>query len=191
MVCLNENISFRKIKLRDNLIKKVTEKVNNNFYLDKLNNLKIESKIKSDLTISIINNVNIIIKNEIKDLFESDHFIYINMDNNICSHKFNKGKKDGYYCCKKITKNGNRNKYVCTKHNPDHIPKKRAKNAKKEKNYNDEIINTILGDNKIILCKKTNKKIFKNRFKNKYKFKNKIKIHGEINFKYIMEKLLA
>lgn len=176
MVCLNENISFRKIKLRDNLIKKVTEKVNNNFYLNELNKLKVDSKIKSELAFSIINNVNKIIKDEIKNLFSSDNFIYVNMDDNICGHKFNKGKREGYYCCKKITRNGDKEKYVCTQHNKNHIPKK-----KKIKYLNQKI---KTGYDSVIF---KNKKIIKRKIKLK---KKKIIVKGIIDFKDIINKLL-
>lgn len=180
MVVLNDNICFSMKKLRSYLSSDVRNFVCRalEYYL---NDEKI-NKIAKDT------------ENYIKDKLLDDYFIYLTMDDNLCTYKYRRGKKDGNYCCKKITKNGNKKKFVCTKHNPDHIPTKKAKNAKNAKNakiYNDGIINTIPGDNKVNLCKKTNKKIFKNRFKNKYKFKNKIKIHGEINFKYIIEKLLT
>lgn len=61
----------------------------------------------------------------VKEKITEDHFVYLNMNDNICTHKFRKGKRDGEYCCKKITINGNKTKYVCTKHNKDHFPNKR------------------------------------------------------------------
>lgn len=183
MVCLNKNITFEKLKLQNNLIKNVTSDIENKFYLQ---GLKIDEKSKLELINNNINNIKKIIEESIKNSFSNDNFIYVNMDKNLCTHKYKKGKNDGNFCCKKITKNGNKSKYVCTKHNPDHIPTKKAKIVKKAKIYNDGIINTITRDDKVILCKKNNKnKVFKK------KLKNKIIVHGIIDFKKIMNKLLT
>ena len=193
MVCLNKNISIEKIKFRDNLLKNVINKINKNFYLHELNQLKIESNLKSEITFSIIDNVNKLIKEEIKDLFSNDHFIYVNMDNSVCTHKFKKGKKEGYFCQKKIKTNilNGEKDYLCVKHSKLHMPNKRIK--KYIKSTNNITIETFYNNNilekKII---KDVKKINKNNYKRKKRnIKNKIIIHGVINFKDIINKLLT
>lgn len=184
MVCLNDTITFKKLTLRDNLIKELVNEVDRKYYLHNGPGLeKIDGNTKMNLSMSIISDVNKIIKNRIKELFENNNFIYINMDDNICSHIFKKGKYEGHFCCKKITKNGNKKKYVCTKHNPDHIP------VKKKYVYKDSIIDSAMKlSNKVMLSGKPYRKIFKNKFKKK--IKKKIKVFGEINFKNIIERLL-
>ena len=115
------------------------------------------------------------------------------MDSNKCVHKYKKGKKEGMFCCKKITKNGNQKQFVCTKHNPDHIPNKRTiknkqlnvitnkSNKFSSKNIYIDKIPSELG------IKKNNQKIYK---KNKNIKSKKIIIKGIINFKDILDKLL-
>lgn len=177
MVCLNETISFEKKKLKNTLIDKLNESVKLNFELD----------INKDIIEKIMNNN----KNKIEELFSSDYFIDITMNRNICSHKIKKGKMEGYLCCKKITINGSKKNYVCTKHNKDHIPKRK-------KNKKDNFINSpnyILNKSSKKIFKKEyikninfkNKKVFKNKFRRKNKIK--IQVHGEINFNNIMKKL--
>lgn len=181
MVVLNETIEFSVKKLRNNLSLTVKEFLKEalDYYIDKKNIEKI------------LKNTEKFIKNKIIE----DHFIYINMNDNLCTHKFKRGKRDGEYCCKRITKNGDKSKYICTKHNKGHIPKKKIKkvvNRADNRADNGNSNRTLKGSNEFILCKKSCGKIFKNKNnKNKLKRKNKITIHGEINFKYIMTKLLT
>lgn len=194
MVCLNEYITFNKLKLQKNIIENVVDNVNRNYYFYGIPKLeRIDENIREKITNSIVNDVNKIIKNTIKNLFSSDHFIYVNMKDDLCTYKHKKGKNEGYICCKRITKNGCKKNYVCTKHNKYHTPMKKG-NTKKN-NASDittyiETKNQSNSDNKVILCGRSHGKIFKNKFKNKKKYKNKIIIHGEINFKNIFSKLL-
>lgn len=188
MVCLNEVISFKKLNLRNNLTNELNDELQRNFYLSDFPQLKLESDIKSELTIKIIDNIKKIIKNKMNDLFSNDNFIFINMDDNICTHKFKKGKNDGRFCCKKITKYGDKNNYVCTRHNKNHIPKKKNKNLKNSKNSNHC---KIFENNKNIdnsIMKSDNKKIKKRKMKLKNK-KIKINVYGEINFNNIIKRL--
>ena len=63
------------------------------------------------------------------------HFQYLNSSSNNCTYIHKRGKNEGYMCHKKITKNGDKKKFICIKHNPNHIPKKkREKNSKYNKN---------------------------------------------------------
>lgn len=192
MVCLNPVISFDKLKLQNNLIEKITGDVENNFYLYKLDHLKLDSKIKTEITVDIVKNVNKIIKESIKNSFSNDYFIYVNMDDNLCVHKFKKGNKEGYFCCKKITKNGDKNNYVCTKHNKDHKPKKRKnKNLKISKICENNNKHIDLDINKKIVINNNRNRIFKKKLKNNKKNK-KIFIcnSGLIDFKKIFKDIL-
>lgn len=152
MVCLNNNISFDKKILRN----KLDDEIN---YLIKLD-------LELDLDKVIIDRITNKVSNRIKELFESDYFIDITMNRNICSYKYKKGKKCGYFCCKKITSNGDKNNYVCTQHNKNHIPKKKIKNKIctktspfPEKNNYDKCLSMIYNKHKIIKNKvKKNKK---------------------------------
>ena len=82
-----------------------------------------------------------IIREKIKKI-KTKNFWYINSSKNVCTHIFSKGKKQGYMCHKKITENGDKKKFVCTKHNPNHTPKKGERENKNiikraEKKIND------------------------------------------------------
>lgn len=102
-----------------NIIKKIfideLENILDNelFYLDLLNDNK-KQKLK-----------NIIVK-EIRNRISSNNIIERSIHKDYCIHKYVKGKKQGEYCCKKITINGDKNKFVCTKHNKSHIPKNKC-----------------------------------------------------------------
>lgn len=178
MVCMNESITFKKLELKKNLKKEFTKMVKLEF--DMILNEKIIEKINNK------------INKKTNELFESDHFIYINMDDNICTHKFKKGKKEGYFCCKKIRTNleGQKEDYLCVTHSKKHIPKK--KNIKKYINsttknkiniFNSDILKNK--DHDIYFKHIKNKKIMKKKRLNK-----KIICNGIINFKDIINKLL-
>lgn len=178
MVVLNDIISFNMKKLRTNLPLDVK-----NFIYKSLDYYLKDGKIDE-----IAEKV----EKYIKEKLIEDHFIYINMNNNHCTHKYKKGKKDGEYCCKKITNNGNRHKYVCTRHNKEHVPKKRLNKKLKNfenfgncKNYKDINKSIIKIDNKISHLRK-NKKL-KNNKKNKKIF---ICNSGLIDFKKIFKDIL-
>lgn len=173
MVCLNEHLSFNKNKLKNNLIKELNNSIRLEFQIEiEKNKLLFEKIYKHN-------------ENKIKELFLSNHFLYVNMDNNLCSHMFKKGNKEGYFCQKKITKNGDKDNYVCTKHNKNHNPMKK----KKKKIIKDNIINIpTKSHDKFILLKKPYGKIYKNKNKMKNK-KIKINVYGEINFNNIIKRL--
>lgn len=184
MVCLNDYISFNKLKLRNNLKKEINDHILRlDFDLD-IEKIKLEQ-------------INKKLNEKLNDLFSSDNFIYLNTNDNHCIHKFKKGKKEGYFCFKQITKNGDKDNYVCTKHNKNHIPKKRIKNIKEKTN---EILqnqtfknNENKNNNNFIIKIKNNKnKIFKkNKIKNNKKNKKIFVCNGgTINIGYILNMLL-
>lgn len=199
MVCLNTNISFNKLKLKNNIQKELLNEINDNFHLcGGFGLVKLEDNIKLELNQIIISKINKLVEKKINDLFSNDYFIYKNMDDNKCTYKFKKGKNEDNFCCKNITKNGNKSKYVCTKHNPEHIPKKRNIKNKSSKNKNSNVITKInnKSNSEIInnyksplLCINRNnqKKIYK---RNKNTKPKKIIIKGIINFKEILKNLL-
>lgn len=173
MVCLNTFVSFNKIKLKNNL------KVNLNEYI------KLEIPELSPKMIFKINNK---INNKLDNLFSDDNFIFINMNDNLCGHKYKKGKQEGHFCCKKITVNGDKSNYVCTKHNKNHIPKKRIKKGIKNttKSISNSTVNTIINNNII--------RFFKNNNRNRILKRNKktfICNGGIINLGNILNKLLT
>lgn len=116
-------------------------------YDDKKRDIKIEK-----LTKNIIKGM--------ENKFYSDFFISRMLDENHCIYKHKWGKKDGNICCKKITKNGDKNNNVCTKHNKMHTPqtkivKKDIINVDLKNKIHDGSINvknaniTLSNDNKI------------------------------------------
>lgn len=172
MVILNKYISFEKSKLNNNLNKYTNE----NIRLDSILNLDeiILEKIKKR------------INKTINEFFENDHQLYLSMNENHCVYKHKRGKNEGNFCCKKITINGDKNEYLCTKHNKKHIPKKKNKISKNCKLFE----NTKNIDN---LIKINNNNRYKNRiFKKKLKKNNKIFIcnSGFIDFKQIFNNIL-
>lgn len=103
------------------------------------------------------------------------------MDENYCVHKFTKGKKEGYYCSKKINTNlesGESKDFLCCKHSKKHIPKKKIKHQPSANNDNiidDEKIKNNIIDNKI------DKNIYKrNKINKMYLYNRKIKFNNRI-----------
>lgn len=113
MVYLNKVISVN-IKL---LEKWVLEKLGNEIEdeLDYVHNITDERKEK------IKNNILKRMKYEMK----KDNFVYRIMDEKKCVYKHKIGNKDGYFCHKNITKNGDKNEYLCRIHNKHHVPEKK------------------------------------------------------------------
>jgi hypothetical protein len=193
MVCLNKSLFFNKNKLKENLIKEINYSIKldfNVFYNDK--------ELKN-----IFNMINKHISLKIKDLFASDHFIYVNLDDNICSHKFMKGKNEGYFCQKKIRTNiiDGRKDFLCCSHSKLHISKKRI--SKKNDNLNlklksytntmtdkcatSDIYRNILFNNSTNYFKISNQS--KMKFKKFKKRQNKIYLGN--CFKFNFDKLLS
>lgn len=175
---MNEYISFNKLKLKKNI---------NNF----INNYIIKLEFELDIDKIKLEKINNTTKKAVSDFFGDDHQIYLSMNENHCTYKYKKGKYEGRFCCKQITKNGNKNKYICTKHNKDHVPKKRIK--KDVKNTINSPFKTTDNINLIGFSKNNNyKKDYKKIIKKYRKYKkNKIIVYGEINFNNILTKLLT
>jgi hypothetical protein len=57
----------------------------------------------------------------------TEYFWYRNSCENVCTHVYKWGKKEGYMCQKKINTNlqGQKKDYLCCKHSKKHVPKKR------------------------------------------------------------------
>jgi hypothetical protein len=91
----------------------------------------------------------------------SDHFLYLVMHDDYCTHKYKKGKNEGKYCAKKIRSNNPKKVYLCCQHDKNHIPQKK-KNKNKNKNINEviEIKNNNINIDEAIEIK--------NNFENKY-----------------------
>lgn len=174
MVCLNENITFNKLKLQNNLIKNIINNINRNYYLYNAPGLeKIDEKVRTELSMSIANDVNKIIKDTIKNSFSNDYFIYINMKDDLCTHKFKKGMKEGHLCTKKINTNlpeNSKKDFLCVRHSKKHIPKKKNNSKKKLKVLdNSTEINVISSKNNIHgNLHKINKTKLKKKKKNKF-----------------------
>lgn len=118
MVCLNENIRFNKIKLKNNIPKEINKMIKLEF------NYLIEEKMLE----KIYKRIN----EKSEEMFSDNYFLYLNMDKTVCVHMFKKGKKEGYFCQKKIRTNlpeNSGNDYLCCSHSKKHIPRKR-KNTK-------------------------------------------------------------
>lgn len=112
MVCLNEFIPFSKVYLRNNLISEMETLIDDelNSYIENYIICKIKCKIQKKL----------------KNLFDTDSFIYKNMHENFCTHKFKRGKNEGFFCCKKIRTNipNGKKDFLCATHSKLHISKK-------------------------------------------------------------------
>lgn len=160
MVFFNENISFNVKNLKNGLTTKIKCFVKDalEFYLD------IEKIEKIEKIQNSIEKVQNSIEKNVKNLFSNDHFVYLNMNNGVCSHKFKKGKKEGYFCNKKINTNleGEKEDYLCCKHSKRHIPKKRVK---KEEFLEEMKTVTRIKNKAVTKIKKDIKKIYKKKKK--------------------------
>lgn len=117
MVYLNKVVSVNIKSLEKLILEKVHEAVQNELYY-----VDIKNEMKEKINKNILK--------EIKNKIKTDNFIYRIMDDEKCVFKHNRGKYDGYFCCNKITKNGNKKEYKCRKHNKSHVPKPRNNNIK-------------------------------------------------------------
>lgn len=176
MPCLNYN------NMRNIFINELENIINNElYYLD-----NIDYTRKERIQNNIIKNF----KNRISSNFIIEQVIH----KDHCIHKYSKGNKEREYCCKKITINGDKNRFVCTKHNKNHIPMKRiTKNnfsqvANFNKNSNiDKNIKNKNNNNNFLNTLNKNESQYTFTIKSKYDYKriNKIKVfnrkHNLIN----------
>lgn len=160
MVCINEKLPIDYIQMRKLIIEELYNIIDNELYY--VNELKDKKKEK--------NKKNII--NEFRNRISSDSVIERMIHEDYCIYKHKRGKKDGQFCCKKITINGDKNKYVCTKHNKNHIPQKRHEKMIINKNINKSIsiCNSVKLLNQNIINKNGKKK-------NNYNIKRNKNIH--------------
>lgn len=165
MVYLNKVISINIKSLENIILEKLENAIQDElFYVDNINEDKKEN---------IKNNILKEIKNQIK----TDYFIYRIMDEKKCVFKHSRGKNEGYFCHKNITKNGNHKEYLCRIHNKYHVPIK--KNIKNVDNYKvsdisvNESIEKTNVNNKIMLYNSSaiNKQRIILKNKNKYYIK--------------------
>jgi hypothetical protein len=113
MVCLNEKLPINLAQMKKNIIYELDSIIEHNlYYLDEIDEEK-KTKIKNSIT------------KEFKNKINTDLFIYRIMDDNYCTFKHNRGKHDGEFCCRRITINGDKKKYLCRVHNKDHVPNKK------------------------------------------------------------------
>lgn len=127
MGCLNKKLPINLHQMKTILLNEINYIIDDKLYfLDVIFEcLKKELKNDEDEYNNKIKKLKDNIIKEIRNKFNCDNFIYRIIDNNHCGFKHKRGKRDQEFCCKKITKNGNKDKYVCTTHNKDHIPNKR------------------------------------------------------------------
>ena len=100
MPCLNDKLPINYSELRKIFVEELDEIIKDNlYYIDGENEKK--EKFKNKIIDEFKNriNTNIIIERVIHPMN--------------CIHKYKKGKKESYYCCKNITDKGNKNKFVC------------------------------------------------------------------------------
>lgn len=189
MVCLNESIMFNKKKLTKNIPAEINEMIRLEFdyFIEKKILEKIYKKINE----------------KSKELFSNNHFLYINMDDSVCTHMYKRGRNEGYLCHKKIRTNlnGETKDYLCTKHSKKHIPKKNNKFSKVNKIskihkhdnilINKEKIEDINLKNKENHINKNKNRIIKKKLRNNKKYR-KIFIcnGGTLNIGNILNKLL-
>lgn len=138
MVCLNDKLPIDFLKMKKILISELDSVIEDELYY--IDDMKKENKKK--IKINIVKNF--------KEKINMNHFVYMIIHKNHCTYKHTRGKKDGEFCCKKITKHGDINEYVCTTHNKNHIPTPRQNLKTKDKtllyNKKEELINSITKD---------------------------------------------
>jgi hypothetical protein len=164
MGCGNKKLPINVKQMKNILLKEIDYIIDDKLYfLDVFFDVSKEDKNNYENKIKKFKDS--IIK-EIKNKIGTDNFIYNIMDNDHCTYKHKRGKKDGEFCCKKITKNGDNKKFVCTVHNRDHKPIKKIKPYEdislkdnisipdNIKNTNDNISDSIINNNKMLNTKK-------------------------------------
>lgn len=217
MIYNNKKIPINIIDMKNVIIEEIDNIIDNKLYfLDIVfSSLKTEIKNNEDKykdKIKILKN-NII--KEIKNKMDTNNFIYRIIDNDHCIFNHTRGKNKGNFCCKRITKNGDKKTYVCTVHNKKHIPKpkinvgqelytKTIENKDKkyvtnieikdkplELKYINDINHNIIKKGNVIIKNfsnklKINKKTYINNF-NIRGFKNIIEKDYKHHYKYIID----
>lgn len=173
MGCLNEKLPIDMKMMKKVILQEIDDIIDHELYY--VNDIE---KVKKE---RLKNNI---IK-ELKNKFNSDHFIYRIIHEDHCNFKHERGKNDGKFCCKRITINGNKKKYICRVHNKDHVPKKKIKlldDKSFENSKNNKILekskNIINKNNSILLRTDISKNLNKNyheKIKNIKKIKNPLK----------------
>lgn len=185
MVCFNKNLPINLKQMKKVLLSEIDYIINDKLYfLDIIfSSLKNDLKKDEDKYNNKIKKLKDNIIKEISNKFNSDYFLYKIMDDNHCTFKHKRGKRESEFCCKKITNNGDKKKYLCTNHNPKHIPQPKVINKN-----NEEVLSSItnINDNKkirenIIL----NKNIYRNNKINKIYLYNKKSNFKSNNKQYI------
>lgn len=161
MVCFNNKLPIDRLSMKRIMLSKLDEILDNKLWY--LEGVKDESKDK--LRKSIIK--------EMENEFNSDKFIYLMIHDDHCTFKHRRGKNDGNFCCKRITKNGDKKNYVCREHNKNHIPRTKENIMKKEIDSKNDSIKIINTDNNI--------SSFKTKSNNNYILKPKLKKNKKIN----------
>lgn len=169
MVCLNDNIPVNYIQMKKLIALELNDIIEHElYYIEDIDEEK-KDKIKKNIV------------KEMKNKLNTDFFIYRIINNNYCTFKHAKGKKEGYFCCKRITENGDNENFVCTIHNKKHIPKKKVGDINKinTKNINNKPINNFndiikINNQKIIIksINNENDNFFKLCKNIKYNIKN-------------------
>lgn len=129
MVYLNRKLPIDIEQMKKIVINEIDEIIEHKLYfLDVIfptlkNELKKDEKIYNDKIKKLKNDI----VKEFKIKINSDYLIYKIIHEEHCIFKHERGKNNGNFCCKRITKNGDKKKYVCTMHNKNHTPKKKIK----------------------------------------------------------------
>lgn len=119
MVCLNYKLQINLRQMKTELIKEIDSIIDHELYY--IDDKKLDENRKNKLKNNIIR--------KIKKTIDTDNFIYRIMDDEHCTYKYIRGKKEAMYCGKKINTNliDNKKDYLCCSHSKKHIPKKRDK----------------------------------------------------------------
>lgn len=172
MVCLNKNISFNVKSLRNKLTLEMKS------FIDDYDHLLKDEKY----VLSLKNNI----EKKIKELFWDNHFIYLTMNNDMCSFKHKRGKNEGFICSKLIKTNieDNKKDYLCCTHSKKHIPKKRKIIKDLEVSEIKKTIEPVIFDNKEIISDKSRNRniILENKFE-------KVENVGKVENKLVSKKM--
>lgn len=147
MVCFNKNLPINLKQMKKVLLSEIDHIIDDKLYfLDIIfESLKNDLKKDEDKYNNKIKKFKDNIIKEISNKFNSDYFLYKIMDDNHCTFKHKRGKRESEFCCKKITNNGDKKKYLCTNHNPKHIPQPKVINKNIESikdNTNIEVLSS-------------------------------------------------